>query len=198
VTSFGAPGASGGFSGLGPAGTMLSIAGMFMGVIGSFYSAKAQQYQLKSQALSMDFEASMANLNARSAELDAQHILESGQQELGLATLRAGQAKAAQAASLAARGVQAGVGTAAELQATTELAKQLDVLTINSNAVRAAEASRTRGIDFQNRALLAGVSARNLRGAARSVRPWMSGFSSLLGGASGVASQWAANQGRSY
>jgi hypothetical protein len=83
-------------------GPILAIAGMASSAIGAYYSAKTQQYQLNSQALTMDFQKSMSELNAKNAEFTAQTILESGQRQIGAATMRAGNVKGAARASMAA------------------------------------------------------------------------------------------------
>jgi hypothetical protein len=176
----------------------MSIAGALTGAIGSFYSAKNQQYQLKSQALSLEFERSIANINARAAELDAKHILEAGRHQKALVTLQAGQVKASQRVSQAAAGIQGGVGSAAEVLASTELAKRLDSLTIDANTARAAMAARSRAVNFQNQSLLTGVSAQNLRDSAGSISPFMAAGTSLLGSASRVASRHVANRRQSF
>lgn len=175
------------FSGLHTFGTIMSVAGVLTGAIGSFYAAKTQKYQLQGQALSLEFERSIANLNSRAAERDAQAILEAGRQEKALTTLRHGQAIATQRASQAARGLQAGVGSVAEMAATSILAKDLDALTIDADTVRAANAARLRAVDLRSRGRLAGVGAANLRGTAGSVSPFLATTSSLLTGAGRVS-----------
>lgn len=182
---------SGGISGLGGAGFALSAFGAAYNAVGAFFGAKSQQKQLESGALSAEHEASIANLNARAAESDAQAILAAGQRDVGLTGLRYAQEKGSSAASAAARGVQAGVGSAAEVQASIEFAKQVDQMTITADSVRSAEAQRTRATDLRNRSALSLTSARNLRRTARSINPWSSAAASLLGGGGQLASQAA-------
>jgi hypothetical protein len=165
-----------------------------MGSIGGFYNALSERNQLRSRALSADFEASMASLDARSAEEDAQWDLKAGQQQRALVTLQHGQERAAQLASQGASGLQIGVGSLAEARASTEWAKQVDALTIDANATRAANQARLRAVNARNRALLATVSARNIRRASGSINPWMTAFGSLLGSGSQVAQRWYAYQ----
>lgn len=175
-------------------GPLLSIGGALMSSIGAFYAAKSQQTQFKSQALSLEFEQSMAALNALQAEQDAQATLRAGQQEIGQLGLRSAQERGSVRASQGASGVQAGVGNAAEVQASMRLAQEMDALTINANAIRAAGARRTQATNARNEGLLAGVSARNLRGSARSINPYMAANASLLSNAGTVASQWISDR----
>lgn len=171
-------------------GPILAVAGMATSAIGAYYAAKTQQYQLNSQALTMDFQKSMSELNAKNAEFTAQTILESGQRQIGAVTMRAGNVKGAARASMAARGIQAGVGSAADVIATTDLIKEVDVNTINARSVQAAEAQRMQAVNAQNQAMMSGVSAENARMGASTINPFMSTTSSLLGGASSVATAY--------
>ena len=183
--------ASGGMSSLASAGLILAMAGALNSAIGSFYSAKSQKYQLKSQKLAAEFQRSMSAINARNAEVQAQNIMEAGQRQIGQYTMRAGAQKGAAKASLAARGVQAGVGSAAEVMATADVVKEMDVLTINANTVRQAEAMRMQRVNYLNEGLMAGISAQNLGVTAGTIKPGGIAASSLLGSAGQVAGQWA-------
>lgn len=187
---------TGGMSGLAKAGTIFSIAGLLNSAIGSFYAAQSKKYQLKSQKLAAEFQKSISNINARAYEREAEYILEAGQKQIGRYTMQAGQQKAAAKASLAARGVQAGVGSTAEIMATGDIVKEIDVYTINANTVRQAEAARMQASNYRTQAAMAGVEAYNLRGASRSLQPWGAAGASLLGGAGDVAFQWAVSKSR--
>jgi hypothetical protein len=169
-------------------GNILAVAGLVTAAIGSFYQAESQKTQLKSQALSLDFQQNIANINARAAEQDAAAIFAAGRRRLAQITLRFGQVRGAQVTATAARGIQAGVGSAAEVAASIRLATIVDALTIDANTLRGIQAARRRQIQFENQALLAGVSARNVRGSERSISPGLQAFTTLLGGAGGVAS----------
>ena len=174
--------------GLETTANVLAVAGLVTSAIGSFYAAESQKSQLKSQRLSAEFAESIANLNARAAEADAVAIFAAGRRRRAQVGLKFGQVKGATVVSAAARGVQAGVGSAAEIAASVELASQVDALTIDANTFRATSAARRRAIDFRNQALLAGVSAQNLRGSERGISPGLQAFTTLLGGAGPVAS----------
>lgn len=194
-SSAAAPVAESQFLGLNTGG-WLQVSGALMGAIGAFYAADSAKHQLKSQALAAEFEQSMSAINARNAEADAQSVLEAGAQEIAQVTAQYGQEKAALQASTASRGVVSGVGSAAELAASVELAKQVDALTINKNRVRAAGQARMRAADMRSRGLLAGTSANNLRSSAGSINPYLAGSGSLLSAAGNVAATYAYNRRR--
>lgn len=171
-------------------GLLASIMGGVNAAIGSFYSAKSAQYQQKSEALSYQFRSDMDAINARSAEYEAQAILEAGHTQVANYTMRAGQEKAATTARTAAHGVVLGVGSTRDVAASQDIVKDIDVMTLNSNAVRAASAARTQATNYKNQSLLENVSAVGARRSAKSISPFTAGFTSLLGSASMIANQW--------
>ena len=175
-------------------GMTASIAGSLIGAVGAAFSAEAQKEQLKSQALNAEFAARMAELDARQADDDAMAILAAGRDEIGRLTLAAGQRKAKLKVSAAARGVVGNVGSAAEVLASEDIVKEQDVNKINANTIRAAGQARVRGVNAQNRSLLAGVSAGNLRRTAGTIRPVVAFSNSSLASAGQFADTYAGSQ----
>lgn len=161
-------------------GPIMAAFGALQSGIGSYYSAK-------STASSLEFQAEIAAINARMAERTAQSILQAGQDEQGRLSARAGQIKSKQKTRQAARGVQIGVGSAAEEVASTDIVKETDMLTINANAVRQAWAARTQSVNLANESLLKGTSAG-------SISPFSAMSTDLLTGATKVASYWDRNR----
>lgn len=196
--------------------------GAVQSAVGAYYSAQNAKYQLQMQGLNqsfqlgmqginaessasnLEFNANMSDLNAKQMENQAQWSMLTGQRQIGQLTMRAGKIKSAQRASQAARGIVAGVGSAAEEIATTDLAKEMDAITINVNATRAAESARVQKVNFENQSLLARTSAKSARSAGQyytssagiasnyyssmsdAVNPWMSVSTSLMGSGSSV------------
>ena len=154
----------------------LQLGGILSGVAGSFYSAKSQRSSLK-------FAADMAKINARIAETGAQSVLAQGEREAGALALRYGQMKGSQRAAMAANGVDLGSGSAAEIQASTDLLKETDLNTIQANAVRSAWGYRLQATNYENSALVGEATAGG-------ISPGASAATSLLGGAGAVASSW--------
>lgn len=152
------------------------MGGMATSAIGSYYSAATQKATLQGQA-------AIADTNARIAELGAQTALSQGQQQVANLTLKAGQLKSSQRAAMAANGIDLGEGNAAEVQASTDIMKEIDANTLTANAVRSAWGYRTQAVNFQNDALMK-------RAGADSISPFSSAASSLLGSAGSVAGSW--------
>lgn len=162
--------------GMGEAGRIFQIGGAINSAIGSYYSAQSQQSALR-------FQADMHDINARILEGSAQSALDQGQRQIGQLTLRAGQLKSRQRAAMAANGIDLGEGSAAEVQASTDIMKQIDVNQISLNATLAANGLRTQSVNQTNAAVIG-------RGMASGISPIGSAFTSLLGSAGSVASSW--------
>lgn len=171
-------------------GALTAIFGGINSAIGGYYAAKSQQYQMKSAASSLDFQSGMDAINAHGAEMSAQSIEEAGKTQVEQYTMKAGQEAAATQVATAARGVDLTSGSAVAQRASDDLVKQMDVLTINANATRAAWAQRTQATNDQNQSLLSSTSASNMRASAGSISPGLAAGTSLLGSATGIASQW--------
>lgn len=169
-------GGGGGFGGLGGASMILQIGGALSSSIGTFYQSKVQKYQLQAQAVTAD-------TNARIAELGAQSALRQGEQEVGAIGLQAGRIKSAQRAIMGAGNIDLGEGSAAEVQASTDLMKEVDQKTAMTNALQQAWGYRMQGTNFQNAALMDNTAASN-------ISPATNAFTSLLGGAGQVANSW--------
>lgn len=165
----------------------LSIIGLASQTIGSYYSAVSAREQYKQAALSYKFKADMTKINAELAEVQAQHIHRAGQYQAMAVGLKAGAMKSSAKVSLAQRGIQAGVGSASEVMTTTDLMKEIDLNTVNSNTVRAAEAQRMQAVGLQATATMQNLSASNMLSTASTINPAMQAGSTLLGGAGSVA-----------
>jgi hypothetical protein len=171
-------------------GGIFAVGGAIQGAIGSYFNAKSQQLQLESQASSLEFQADMSRLNAVQAEFTAQQIMRAGNLKQGQVSLRAGKIKSSQRASMAARGIDLGVGSAVETIATTDLMKEIDMLTVNAETVRSAEAARLQRQNYLTQGALQDVSASNLSASASTISPGMAATTSLLGSAGSVATAW--------
>lgn len=176
---------------LAAAGGVVQGLGALMGAVGAYYAAETQKHLLKSQAMAAEFEASMSRINASRAERMADEEMQAGALQIAQSGMAYEQAKASYRTGTAARGIKAGVGSAAEGAASIEYAKKLDAHTIDMNRIRAAEAARASAVNFRNNALLAKVSAGNLRYSAQSVSPMLGATSSLLSSAGSMARYYA-------
>lgn len=161
----------------------LATASLIGQVGGAATSAIGGYYGAKSQASALNAQAGLASTNARIAELSAQSTLAQGEKEIGRVTMRAGNLKASQRVGMAANGIDLGTGSAAEVSASTDIMKEIDVNQITTNAVRSAWGIRTQATSLQNEALVK-------RATASSISPITAASTSLLNSASKVAASW--------
>src|SRR5690606_3358942 len=127
-----------------------------------YYNAAAQKTALQ--------------FNARMADRQAEAELIRGQKEVGRLTMKAGQVKGAQRAAMAANGIDLGYGNAAEVQASTDIVKEIDSNQITANAVMSAWGYRS--------------SAIMDRAKASTISPAGAAFGTLLTSAGSVADSW--------
>lgn len=163
------------------AGDILSVGGALLGATGSYYAAKSRKYQLDAAKQDAEFEASMSAINARNAAIDAQSILHEGALDIAVVGMQYAQEKAGFAVQTAAAGVDAGTGSAAEVAASIELSKRIQMMSMNVSRVREASGARLRGVDFGSRGILSRASAANLRSSSRGVDPFAEAGGNFLG-----------------
>jgi hypothetical protein len=176
------------------AGMMMTIMGGVNSAIGGYFAAQSQQYQDKSQAVQLGYQADMASINARSSEYAAQSTLEAGKSQIANMTMAAGQATASTTATMAAHGIRLGVGSAADITASQNIVKDVNMYTIDANATRAAAQDRTQATNYSNQSLMDRTGAANATRSASSVSPFAAMTSSLLTSAANVGQQWNSSQ----
>ena len=175
-------------------GGVLSIGGSITNMIGAQSAADTQKYQLESQGLNYEHQQDMAEINARMLEMQAQQIARAYNRQIMTKTMQAGLSTSKMRASFAARGIQMGVGSTANVFASDAIMKEIDKLTMNANKVRAVNQMRTRGVQADIRGDMLGVSADNLFASASAVSPMLNMTSTLLTG----AADFAANKGYGF
>lgn len=150
----------------------LTIAAIGLSAASTAMSVKAARDQGK-------VAAAVGRNNATMAEYAAQDAQRRGEEEAAAIQRKGAALKSSQRVSLAAKGLDIGYGTAADLQDQTDFFTQSDVATTRYNAKREAWSMRAQG----QQALAMGEAERrnaNLQATA-----------SLLEGASSVAGKWS-------
>jgi len=175
---------------LGYAGIATSLIGAVSSVIGAYSYAERLKKNLEFSALVSAANARISKMNLELSENTAQQYLRAGEQAQMQISLKAAKVKGAQKASQGARGVQIGVGSAAEEVATTDLMKEIDRNTINANAVREAWNQRLAGVLGQTTTVNYNIQSAMQSASAESISPWAAAGTSLLKSATNVASQW--------
>ncbi len=96
-------------------------------------------------------QAKIAEQNRQMAQMAAESAFRQGEAQIASLTYQAGQVKAQQRAAFGANGVRIGVGSTAEVTASTDTMKRLDVLNVRMSALNSAwgykqEAYRQEGL----------------------------------------------------
>lgn len=159
--------------------TIMQGAGAVTSAFGAYSSAKGQK-----QALRLD--ADMADLNATLADEQARSALYQGQKEEQSSRLQTARLKSSQRAAFAANGVDLTQGSPANVLTSTDYIGEIDADMIQANAVRAAWGNRAEAVNLRSQ-------ARSARTTASAISPFGAATTSLLGGASSVASSWYAS-----
>ena len=128
----------------------------------------------------------MAELNAKMIDSQIGQITRAFDRQVMIKTMAAGQAKSSKKTSFAARGVDLGVGSTANVFASAEIMKEIDKLTMNSNKVRAIQQKRKQKFNFGTQATMAGVSSNNLFATASTISPFLDNTSTLLSGGADI------------
>ena len=187
-----APASTDGAAAMGYAGLASSV----ISAVGNYFLSRTQARSMKQQ---FEYQRDMSRINAenmkraeRGAERTAQSVLDQGQKAIGNLTMRAGKVKSAQRAAMAANGIDLGEGNAAEVQATTDLMKEIDSNTLEANAIRSAWGYRMEGINRATDVLNYESQARMQGATGDSISTSQAGMNSLMSGATNVASNWYA------
>ena len=172
-------------------GGIMSIGGTVTGLIGNYAASNRQKYEAESAGLTLEHQEDMAAINADMLEMEAQQVYRAYNRQIMTKTMAAGLKKGTARASFAARGIQMGVGSTANVFASDAVMREIDKLTMNSNRVRAANQMRTRGVQADIRSDMLGVSASNMFATASSVSPFLNMTTTLMSG----VGDFAANDG---
>ena len=175
---------------MGSVGNAMAAAGLAMKTVGAYYDALAAQNQIESQALNLDMRSRFGLINARAAEADATYTMQAAaRQALGIGMRRAGE-RADLVASIGARGGSAGTGSAAEVVATYDYGTLLEKYTLDANAIRQREAARLQAVNLRGQADMDAVNAANMRRMGKTINPWISAGTALIGGSGPVIRNW--------
>ena len=167
-------------------GIGLGVSSLLTGLVEAGSKANTERYLARSKALNFEHQRDMAQLNKRMLENQAQHIGRAYNKQIAIRTMKAGQAISRSKASFAARGIQMGVGSTANVFASAKLMKEIDRLTMNTNKVRAMNTKRGQAVNMGIRGDMYGMSADNLFTTASSISPIMDMSSTFLTGASSI------------
>lgn len=118
-----------------------TVAGAVAGMATGYYSSQISKIQAQMQA-------QIAEFNQRQSERSAQAALMQSQQRIGQISRQFESRKASQQASMAANGIQLGIGSAAEVTTTTDIDKTMSINNEYANGYRDAWGKRMQGVSY--------------------------------------------------
>lgn len=169
--------------GTGNSGDMIGNMGLGLQIAGMFTGAGASKDASEATKKGYEFQSAVERNKAQVAEWQAQDALERGSNARGRQQLKTAALKGSQRARLAAAGQDLTEGSAFNILADTDYMGGMDERTITDNAEKEAWALReTARTGMSNAAFL--------QARADSESPSGSMFTSLLGSAGTVATNW--------
>mgnify|MGYP000066526460 CR=1 FL=1 len=159
-------------------GFSMSLVGAAASAGGAYASSKARKNAFGAQG---EIDLNNAQVN----EWQAQQAEAAGADQERTSRLHTQQVVGAQRAAMAANGVDLGVGSAAEVTASSKVVGEHDALAIRDNASRAAWGYRTQAQYNRN-------TAEAAFSAADAINPLVSAGSSLMTSAGSVSQSWSA------
>jgi hypothetical protein len=151
--------------------------------VGALSSAQASSQQTAATQQAEGMQAQVQRNNATIANWDASDAILQGAQKAQQSMQNTASLVSTQRATMAANGLDLSQGTPANIVASTKYQGELDTNTIQANAARQAWGYANQAVNATNNAEILTSSANQLSSSR-------SGFTTLLGGAGNVASNW--------
>jgi hypothetical protein len=162
-----------------------AFASLALGAAGTAMNVIGQGQQAQAQAGQANYQAQVARNNQMLAERNATLAEQQGAADVQRQQLKTAQLEGSQRAALAAQGGDVNSGSPLDILGDTARAGATDVATIRNNAAQQAYGYRLQGANAAGQASLSSATAANTMANL----PFGIG-SSLLGGASSLASKW--------
>jgi hypothetical protein len=163
----------------------LPVVALALTGVSAAVSAVGAIQQGRAASNAANYQAQVARNNQVIADQNASFALQQGQQQTAAKQQQTAQTISDQRAITAASGIDPNRGSSVRIQGDTAALGALDAATISNNAARTAWGYETQGIDFGAQASLLQSQASSASTAGE-----LGAFSSVIGGASSVASKW--------
>ena len=131
------------------------------GVIGAVGSIATGYYNSRIQKAQQEMAIRVQEYNARQAERAAQSALMSSNFKIGQISEKFEKVKSSQKAAMAANGIVLGVGSAAEVTASTDINKRRSIDNQYANGYSEASKYRMQGVNAQSQAAATAVGEVN-------------------------------------
>jgi hypothetical protein len=154
----------------------MQLAGAGMQGISAISGSAANKAAYKTQA-------QVSRNNAQVAEWQAEDALVRGQKSVSRQRIQTAQLKGKQRASLAANGVDLGVGSALNILSDTDYFGEIDAATLTDNSAKEAWALRAQAANYRS-------DSSMLQSRSDRESPALAGMTSLLTSAGRVSDRW--------
>lgn len=144
----------------------IAAASLAFTALGTASTVLGQQQQAKAQKAQYAYQAAVARRNQDIANQYAEQATKEGDIEAKQRRQIASRAIGSSRVGAAAHGVAVGTGSALDLELDIARAGELDARQIERNAEKVAMGYRTKGLDFQSSAELAGLKADSVSSGA--------------------------------
>jgi hypothetical protein len=156
--------------------TPSSMSGGQMAMAGaSVFSALASMYSAwsasKTEKKLYAIQARMQELQARAAQNQSEDILRAGNQKVAVITYQSGQAKASSKVSMAAAGVRVGTGNSAEVLASHDIVKEMQVNQTIANTIAQSYGAKRQAVNASNKAIA-------IQAQVEGISPWAAALNS--------------------
>lgn len=168
---------------------MTMAAGAAMQAVGSYHAEQNMKRRDEAAASTREFEATLSDINANQAEHRMTSMLAAGRRAASLVRLAKGRETGEIRAAAGASGTTVGKGSTVQVQASNEVLREIEALTITGNALRSAAGASAQATNLRSNATLQRVSANNLRIGAASRSPLLAGITSLTSSGTAIAGQ---------
>lgn len=150
-------------------GSQMALAGA--SIFSSFASMFSAWSASKTEKKLYAIQARMQELQARAAQNQAEDILRAGNQKVAAITYQAGQAKASTKVSMAAAGVRVGTGNSAEVLATHDIVKEMQVNQTIANTIAQSYGAKRQAVNASNKAIA-------IQAQGEGISPWAAALNS--------------------
>lgn len=131
-------------------------------------------HQAKQQKRILGWQAELQDIQTKALQTAADDTMRAGHQAIAATTYKYGQQKSSSRVAMAAAGIRVGgEGSSAEVLASQDIAKQMEVATLYANAVAQAFGYRKQAVNSANQALA-------IRAAQKSISPWAAAITTSI------------------
>ncbi len=165
--------------------TMMTVGSMGLSAVGGLLGASGAKQSAAAESRMYQYKAGIAQANKKIEEQNADYAYKVGEQESARFGLKSRQQIGSLRAAQSGSGIDVNSGTASLVRDSAHDLARMDMSTIRQNAARQAYGYSVKAWEAGQEANLYGMASENAQRTGK-----INAFSSLLTGATSVASKW--------